>query len=191
MVFEAIGNEYILPSEKMVLLKKLASGKKLDEAQTRAIREGIYLCTNCDRCTVRCPSGIRLKELWYSVREALLESGPPLPHILTPFSFARGLNIQETLSADIYAHPIEDARQAVSGRFANLMNPDTPLALNAQRTEESQLSIIDTTYTHCFSCQTCTTVCPVVRNGIRGPHELGLPDLLQMPGKLPPTGRGV
>ena len=174
MVFEAIGNEYILPSEKMVLLKKLASGKKLDEAQTRAIQEGIYLCTNCDRCTVRCPSGIRLKELWYSVREALLESGPPLPHVLTPFSFARGLNIQETLSADIYAHPIEDARQTVSGRFDSLMNPDTPIPLNAQKTEESQLSIKDTTYTHCFSCQTCTTVCPVVGNYEDPEQVLGL-----------------
>ena len=174
MVFEAIGNEYILPSEKMVLLKKLASGKKLDQAQTRAIQEGIYLCTNCDRCTVRCPSGIRLKELWYSVREALLESGPPLPHILTPFSFARGLNIQETLSADIYAHPIEDARQAVSGRFTHLMNPDTPIPLNAQRTAESQLSIKDSTYTHCFSCQTCTTVCPVVANYDDPEQVLGL-----------------
>jgi ferredoxin len=200
MVFEAIGNEYILPSEKMVLLKKLASGKKLNQAQTRAIQEGVYLCTNCDRCTVRCPSGIRLKELWYSVREALLESGPPLPHVLTPFSFARGLNIQETLSADIYAHPIEDARQAVSGRFTNLMNPDTPIPLNAQRTAKSQPPIKDSTYTHCFSCQTCTTVCPVVGNYddpeqvlglLPHPHELGLPDLLQMPGKLPPAGRGV
>jgi heterodisulfide reductase subunit C/nitrate reductase gamma subunit len=174
MVFEAIGNEYILPSEKMMLLKKLASGKKLNEAQTRAIQEGIYLCTNCDRCTVRCPSGIRLKELWYSVREALLESGPPLPHVLTPFSFARGLNIQETLSADIYIHPIEDARQAVSGRFTNLMNPDTPIPLNAHRTAESQLSIKDTTYTHCFSCQTCTTVCPVVGNYDEPEQVLGL-----------------
>jgi heterodisulfide reductase subunit C len=174
MVFEAIGNEYILPSEKMVLLKKLASGKKLNQAQTRAIQEGVYLCTNCDRCTVRCPSGIRLKELWYSVREALLESGPPLPHVLTPFSFARGLNIQETLSADIYAHPIEDARQAVSGRFTNLMNPDTPIPLNAQRTAKSQPPIKDSTYTHCFSCQTCTTVCPVVGNYDDPEQVLGL-----------------
>jgi heterodisulfide reductase subunit C/nitrate reductase gamma subunit len=174
MVFEAIGNEYILPSEKMGLLKKLASGKKLNQAQTRAIKEGIYLCTNCDRCTVRCPSGIQLKELWYSVREALLESGPPLPHVLTPFSFARGLNIQETLSADIYTHPIEDARQAVSGRFTDLMDADTPIPLNAQRTEASQLSIKDTTYTHCFSCQTCTTVCPVVANYDDPEQVLGL-----------------
>jgi heterodisulfide reductase subunit C len=174
MVYEAIGNEYILPSEKMVLLKNLASGKKLTEAQMRAIQEGVYLCTNCDRCTVRCPSAIQLKELWYSVREALLESGPALPHVLTPFSFARGLIIQKTLSSKTYAHPIEDARQAVGGRFVNLMNPDAPLPLNAPSNEESQPALKDTTYTHCFSCQTCTTVCPVVANYDDPEQVLGL-----------------
>jgi heterodisulfide reductase subunit C len=174
MVYEAIGNEYILPSEKMTLLKELAAGKKLDDAQMRAIQQGVYLCTNCDRCTVRCPSGIRLKELWYSVREALLESGPPLPHILSPFSFARGLIVQEGLPADTYTRPIENARQAVGGRFVNLMNPDTPLPLNAKKVEGPKPTIKDTTYTHCFSCQTCTTVCPVVANYDDPEQVLGL-----------------
>ena len=174
MVYEAIGNECILPSEKMVLLKKLASGRKLDAAGMRAIQEGVYLCTNCDRCTVRCPSGIRLKELWYSVRETLLESGPVLPHVLSPFSFARGLIIQKTLPADTYAYPIQNARQAVGGRFMNLMNPEAPLPLNAERTEDPQPGIKDTTFTHCFSCQTCTTVCPVVANYDDPEQVLGL-----------------
>jgi len=174
MIFEAIGNEYILPSEKMILLKKLASGKKIDEMQMRAIEEGVYLCTNCDRCTVRCPSGIRLKELWYSVREALLQSGPPLPHVLTPFSFARGLIIQESLPAETYAQPIEGARQAVAGGFENLMNPDAPVALNAQTNAGLPSAVKDSTYTHCFSCQSCTTVCPVVGNYNDPEQVLGL-----------------
>jgi heterodisulfide reductase subunit C/nitrate reductase gamma subunit len=174
MVYEAIGNEYILPSEKMTLLKKLAAGKQPDEAQMRAIQEGVYLCTNCDRCTVRCPSGIRLKELWYSVREALLESGPPVPHVLSPFSFARGLIIQEGLPSDAYAGPIENARQAVGGRFVNLMDPDTPIPLNTQADGESQPAIKDSTFTHCFSCQSCTTVCPVVANYDDPEQKLGL-----------------
>ena len=174
MIFEAIGNEYILPSEKMILLKKLASGKKIDEMQMRAIEEGVYLCTNCDRCTVRCPSGIRLKELWYSVREALLQSGPPLPHVLTPFSFARGLIVRESLSAETYAQPIEGARQAVAGGFENLMNPDAPIALNAQTNAGLPSAVKDSTYTHCFSCQSCTTVCPVVGNYNDPEQVLGL-----------------
>jgi heterodisulfide reductase subunit C len=176
----------------------------------RAIEEGVYLCTNCDRCTVRCPSGIRLKELWYSVREALLQSGPPLPHVLTPFSFARGLIVQESLPAETYAQPIEGARQAVAGGFENLMNPDAPVALNAQTDAGLQSAVKDSTYTHCFSCQSCTTVCPVVGNyndpeQVLGllPHQimcslgLGLTEMasgarmLQMSGKLPPAGRGM
>jgi heterodisulfide reductase subunit C/nitrate reductase gamma subunit len=171
MVFEAVGNEYILPSEKMGLLKGLASGKKLNDRQYSAIQEGVYLCTNCDRCTVRCPSGIRLKELWYSVREQLVASGPPLAHVLTPYSFARGLIIQDTIPADAYIRPIETARQALAGRFINLMNPDIAIPLNA---EGSQPGIMDTTYTHCFSCQSCTTVCPVVGNYDNPEQQVGL-----------------
>jgi heterodisulfide reductase subunit C/nitrate reductase gamma subunit len=174
MIFEAIGNEYILPSEKMILLKRLASGKKIDENQMRAIQEGVYLCTNCDRCTVRCPSGIRLKELWYSVREALLETGPALPHVLTPFSFARGLIIQESLPVDAYLRPIEGARQSVAGGFENLMNPDMPIPLNAPGAGNHPPVIKDTTYTQCFSCQSCTTVCPVVANYDDPEEVLGL-----------------
>jgi heterodisulfide reductase subunit C/nitrate reductase gamma subunit len=174
MIFEAIGNEYILPSEKMILLKRLAAAEKIDKEQQRAIAEGVYLCTNCDRCTVRCPSGIRLKELWYGVREALLQSGPPLPHVLSPFSFARGLIMRESLTADSYSQPIEDAHQAVSGRFVNLMNPDRPIPLNARTQENLQPAIKDDTYTHCFSCQSCTTVCPVVCHYDNPEQVLGL-----------------
>lgn len=174
MVFEAIGNEYILPSEKMTLLKKLAAGNKLAEPQIRAIQEGVYLCTNCDRCTVRCPSGIRLKELWYSVREYLLQEGPPLPHVLSPFSFARGLIVQQTLATDSYADPVDKARQAVSGQFVNLMDPDTPIPLNVQTDSEAHSAVKDRTYVHCFSCQSCTTVCPVVANYDDPEQELGL-----------------
>ncbi|MGD8723319.1 MAG: 4Fe-4S dicluster domain-containing protein, partial [Desulfobacterales bacterium] len=174
MVFEAIGNEYILPSEKMMLLKRLSSGKKLDERHIRAIQEGVYLCTNCDRCTVRCPSGIRLKELWYSVRESLLADGPPEPHVLSPFSFARGLIVQDTMAPDRYTEPVNRARQAVSGQFENLINPDTPIPLNVQTGSETNPAVKDRTYTHCFSCQTCTTVCPVVANYDNPEQVLGL-----------------
>ncbi|MBW2467784.1 MAG: 4Fe-4S dicluster domain-containing protein [Deltaproteobacteria bacterium] len=174
MMFEAIGNEYILPSEKITLLKRLAAGKKLDDEQLRAIQEGVYFCTNCDRCTVRCPSGIRLKELWYSVREKLLAEGPPLPLVLSPFSFARGLILQQTLATDSYSSPIDKARQAVSGRFVNLTNPDTPIPLNKHNPGASHPAVTDRTYTHCFSCQSCTTVCPVVANYENPEQVLGL-----------------
>jgi len=174
MIYEALGNEYILPSEKITFLKKMVSGRPLDDTQVKAIQQGVYLCTNCDRCTVRCPSGIQLKELWYAVREDLLEKGPPLPSILTPFSFARGLLIQPKLHADDYTLPVDNAVAKVAGQFAELMKPDVAIPLNAHSAKDRQPILHDCTYSHCFSCQSCTTVCPVVGNYDHPEQVLGL-----------------
>jgi heterodisulfide reductase subunit C len=164
MIYEAIGNEFILPSEKMIYLKKMIYGKRPDKKQIEAIREGVYLCTNCDRCTVRCPSGIQLKELWYCVRESLLVHERPLAAVLTPFSFARGLLVKDKLSADDYALPIEKAMVNVAGRISELMNSDDVISLNPQAGENPNTALKDNTFSHCFSCQSCTAVCPVVAN---------------------------
>jgi len=174
MIYEAVGNEYILPSEKMTFLKKMVSGRPLDDTQMKAIQQGIYLCTNCDRCTVRCPSGIQLRELWYAAREALLVKGPPLDSILTPFSFARGLLIQPKLRADDYTLPIENAVTKVAGQFAELMKSDGVITLNTQSPLDHPPMLQDHTFSHCFSCQSCTTVCPVVANYDDPEQVLGL-----------------
>ena len=174
MIYEALGNEYILPSEKITFLKKMVSGRPPDDTQMKAIQQGVYLCTNCDRCTVRCPSGIQLKELWYAVREELLLKGPPLAAILTPFSFARGLLIQPKLHADDYTLPVENAVAKVAGQFAELMTPDVAISLNTQSPEDRQPILKDRTFSHCFSCQSCTTVCPVVGNYDQPEQVLGL-----------------
>ncbi|UCD79533.1 MAG: 4Fe-4S dicluster domain-containing protein [Desulfobacterales bacterium] len=174
MIYEAVGNEYILPSEKMVYLKKMVSGKKLDDEQLKAIGEGVYLCTNCDRCTVRCPSGIRLKELWFNVREELLLNGPPLVPVLTPFSFARGVVVKEKLKTDEYLSPIEKAGERVAGRSAKLIESEKAIPLNVMADEPRPLKPGDNTFSHCFSCQSCTAVCPVVRNYEAPEKVLGL-----------------
>ena len=174
MIYEAIGNEYILPSEKMTFLKKMVAGKSLDNPQLKAIQEGVYLCTNCDRCTVRCPSGIQLRELWYTVREALLVKGPALATVLSPFSFARRVVIGEKLSAGDYRVPIEKANETVAGQFKELMREDAVISLNAQSPQKTQPLLRDNTFAHCFSCQSCTTVCPVVVNYEHPEQVLGL-----------------
>jgi heterodisulfide reductase subunit C len=174
MIYEAIGNEYILPSEKIALLKKMVAGKQLDPGQVKAIQEGVYLCTNCDRCTVRCPSGIRLKELWYTVREELIAGGPPLASVLTPFSFARGLVVQPDLKADDYDLPLAQARQSVAGHINDLMKPDDAIPLNAQPSSAGRPVVRDNSFSQCFSCQSCTSVCPVVGNYEQPEDNLGL-----------------
>jgi heterodisulfide reductase subunit C len=174
MIYEAIGNEYILPSEKIACLKKMVAGTRLDPGQIKAIQEGVYLCTNCDRCTVRCPSGIRLKELWYMVREELIAGGPPQSSVLTPFSFARGLVVKAKLKAHDYDLPLAKARQAVTGRFSDLMKAEDAIPLNVRPSSAGRPVLKDTTFSQCFSCQSCTSVCPVVGNYKQPEDNLGL-----------------
>ncbi len=130
--FDRLGNSNILPSEKIQFLKQVAAGKPLDEAQLYAILEGIYLCTNCDRCTLVCPSGICLKDLWFSVREALIQKHPPVPLILSPFSWHRGLN-RGALDPDAYGRPVERATEALVTGFTQGAEPDTVIPLTARK----------------------------------------------------------
>jgi heterodisulfide reductase subunit C/nitrate reductase gamma subunit len=174
MVYEAVGNQLILPSEKMSYLKQWVSGRNMANAQLQAIGEGVYLCTNCDRCTVHCPSGIRLRELWFNVREELLLKGPPQPAVLTPFSFARGVVVKEYLKPEDFLLPIEKAAENIAGQSADAITSETAIPLNTKTDEFRQLGPGDNTFSHCFSCQSCTTVCPVVGNYEEPERVLGL-----------------
>ena len=171
MAYEARGNSYILPSEKMVVLKSMAAGKKLTETEERAILEGIYLCTNCDRCTVVCPSGINLKELWINVREQLVQEGPAEPFMLSPLSLVRGLK-RERVSPDAYPLPLEMAGKALSGRFDSLI--DAEVSINLDQPDGNGRLLAESTFSYCFGCQNCSTVCPVVESYENPQEELGL-----------------
>ena len=175
VAFESIPNLNILPSEKIVSLKKLASGNHLTEEQLRHVQEGIFLCTNCERCTVVCPVGINLQDMWFSVREALLERGYPEFFMLSPFSYYRGLR-RETLIEDGYREPLDRARNAIAAK-CQLMSPDKLIPLSpADRDFKSglNLSAQASTFSVCFGCQSCTTVCPVVANYDNPEEVLGM-----------------
>ncbi|MFH1991399.1 MAG: 4Fe-4S dicluster domain-containing protein [Pseudomonadota bacterium] len=160
MAFHALGNDYILPAEKMAFLRKMAAGKDLNRKELHAILEGVYLCTNCDRCTVVCPAGINLRELWFNVREDLVQRECPEPLVLSPFSFVRALN-QEKLPANDYVKPIENIRQAVAADFEQAAQQTEPLILKGTKTDQWSRLASAGTFAYCFGCQTCTTVCPV------------------------------
>ena len=165
IAFESIPNLNILPSEKIGSLKSLASGHHLTDQQLRHVQEGIFLCTNCERCTVVCPVGINLQDMWNSVREALLERGYPEFSMLSPLSYYRGL-MRQTLVEDGYREPLDRAREAIAAE-CHLMSPDKLIPLSpADRAFRGGLSLSAqaSTFSVCFGCQTCTTVCPVVAN---------------------------
>jgi len=176
MAFETIGNSNILPSEKMHSLKAYAAGRDPGEPGLRAIQEGIYLCTNCDRCTVACPAGINLRDLWFNAREKLLRQGGSVPLTLSPFSFYRGLN-RHRLNGDGYAQPVLDAKAAIASKSEYINNPDAVIPLtpsNKAFKDSTGQSIQAKTYAYCFSCENCTTVCPVVGNYENPQETLGL-----------------
>lgn len=163
VAFDKIGNNYILPSEKMKFLKAYAANKELDEKGLRAILEGIYLCTNCDRCTVVCPAGIILKDLWLNVREELILKGLPEPLVLSQFSWYRGLN-REHLDSETYTKPLSQAMKSIADQCDLLNQPDKIIPLtpiDKEFKDRAAGSSQSDTFSYCFSCENCSTVCPV------------------------------
>ena len=176
MAFEKIANTNIFPSEKIASVKALASGKTLSPRELRHIQEGVTLCTNCYRCTVVCPAGINLQALWFHVRETLLQKGYPELLVLSPLSFYRGLMKEQTVWKD-YEKPLIQAREAIVAQCDLMKRKDKVLPLTpTNRALQSglNLSAQAKTFSTCFGCQTCTTVCPVVGNYKNPQETLGL-----------------
>jgi heterodisulfide reductase subunit C len=162
VAYDTRGNDYILPGEKIGVMKTLGGGKKLEKNELRAIQEGVYVCTNCERCTVVCPAGIILKDLWFDVREDLLQRDIPVPAALSPYSFFRGMN-QHRIDTASYGGPIAEAKKTVAAGFETWMNKESPLCLGGGNTQNTGHRG-DGTFAACFSCRSCTTVCPVVKS---------------------------
>ena len=174
VAFKRLGNTNILPSERMLSIKALTGGKKLTETDIRALQEGIYLCTNCDRCTVVCPVGINLRELWFSVREFIIQKGYPEPLALSPYSFYRGLR-RNRISSEKYSRPLDAARKAMTGDGEAVKERVLDLTdRNAEFRESMSLSPIESSFSYCFACENCSTVCPVVGNYENPQEVLGL-----------------
>ena len=192
VVYEEIPNVNILPSEKIAALKRLASGRNMSQQDIRTIQEGLYLCTNCLRCTGVCPVGINLQELWFSAREALLQKGFPELLILSPLSLYRGL-MRAALPADGYQKPMQLINDVIVNRFKTIdqEHPTFPAQMDKGLKQTLNISTPGSTFSYCFTCKTCTSACPVVHNfehpwDVLGlvPHQimhataLGLSDLI-------------
>lgn len=176
VAFRRIGNINILPSEKMVFLKKYISGGNLDDETLQSIQEGVYLCTNCDRCTVVCPVGINLRDLWFTVKEEMIQKGRPLPLVLSHFSFYRGIDRQD-LDPAAYSKPLERSREAIADTYELVRKPEKRIPLspiNKGFKDKAALSLQANTFAYCYACENCSTVCPVVENYENPEEALGL-----------------
>ena len=176
IVFDEVQNVNILPSERMQSLKRVIFGKRIGKDESELISDGTYLCTNCHRCTDVCPAGINLEDLWFLMRENLLQKDYPVFSILSPLSFHRGLMRQSIPESD-YQKPINRAKEAIAAGSELIKSQDKPLALaSADRELRGHLLLSNQgdTFSACFGCQTCTNVCPVVANYENPQDVLGL-----------------
>ena len=141
-----------------------------------AIQEGLYLCTNCYRCTPVCPVGINLQDLWFNVREAVLKRGCPELLVLTPFSMYRGL-MSPSVREEDYLGAQQRAMAGIEAVCTALSTPGEPIeSTHMDRDFKKQLlaSANGSTFSYCFTCTTCTSACPVVRSYKNPPEALGL-----------------
>lgn len=166
VAFEAKGNRLVLPAQKLAFLREYVRGGGLSREDLRAVHEGFYLCTNCDRCTVVCPAGINLRELWLSVREPLLATEGPTFHTLSPFSLFRGLN-RHRLPAEGYERPVNEALETMAAKFPLVRDTAAEIAVTpidtAFKAGAGNAADRTDTFVNCFACENCTTVCPVVQ----------------------------
>ncbi|MCG6930078.1 MAG: 4Fe-4S dicluster domain-containing protein [Desulfofustis sp.] len=151
--YESFQNDFILPSEKVQILKKVAAGKAVDQTTLDNLQKGLYICTSCDRCSKVCPSGINLRELFTSSRYQLLNRGVPETSMLSHFSFP--LSLARTF--------VEDHKKALRKLETIFKDSFTKLKDLTTITIADPARVGTDSYQSCYSCQRCTNICPVVR----------------------------
>ncbi len=155
MFFESFQNDFILPSEKVQFLKKIAAGKEVDEETRDRLQKGLYICTSCDRCTDICPSGINLRDLFINSRYYLLGEGKVETSMLSHFSFPLSLAKKYV---NKHAQALKGIQEVFHNTFSSLQALTGPVTLSKSK------PLGNTSYSSCYSCQRCTNICPVVRN---------------------------
>ncbi len=152
-----LGNPGLLPSYKLLATGALAGGELLRSGRERdglggeALRaaEGAFLCTDCRRCTDRCPVALDLEDLWAAGRGDLAAAGLPAP--------AQWIKARPAFAWAEYleAVPGPHTSRAPGGAYA-LLSADSRL------------------FSRCVQCQTCTNVCPVVAHSMGSAHGIDL-----------------
>ncbi len=149
-VFSVTRNRNILPSEKLISMRNVASGRIVDVETLHSISEGNLACTDCYRCTKVCPVGIDLHDLWVSTREEFAQKGYVGPHV-----WIRRASV---------------AQWAAVSRAERIVPPSVVLPVDTY----PLLSDKNESFSACIQCQTCTNVCPVVAHFNESGEDPGL-----------------
>jgi len=103
-VFNVSLNKNILPSEKLRAIKKIASGRHIGKEELEAVAEGSFACTGCYKCTIVCPSGINLQDLWQASKEDLAVKGFPRAHQMTASEWAEKISFPGISAEKSFRH---------------------------------------------------------------------------------------
>ena len=76
-----MNNQELLPSRKVQATRLVASRSEIKAGQAERLAVGAHLCTDCGRCTDRCPVGLDLADLWDAGRGDLSSKGFPAPAV--------------------------------------------------------------------------------------------------------------
>ncbi len=134
-IYRVTGNPNVLPSEKLLSVKKIASGKPPDKTGWTAVSDGNFACTDCFRCTKVCPSGIHLHDLWQASKKELeRRDHGKSDQLIRKRSASQWEGLFEKY--DIPGSP----------------DPDDLLLRN----------MAPETFSACVQCTVCSNVCPVV-----------------------------
>lgn len=174
IAFESIPNINILPSEKLLALREVATGKNIPANQLREIVEGLVICTTCMRCTDVCPVGINLQDIWIAVRAELLAGQTVEPYVLSQLSFSDIFT--ETNSGRRTTETARSAARKLLFKNYPEISRDVPLNTAPYRKNLGKLfpQHKEINFSYCFSCKTCTSACPVPDYFEKPGQELGL-----------------
>ena len=138
-----LDNRHLLPSHKLAAAHALARRRSHDttRADGRRTADGAFLCTDCGRCTDRCPVGLDLADLWDAGRGDLAAAGLPAP----------ATRVRER-TAIAWAESLANAGNRVA--WAAIDASSAPLTFDRRA------------FSRCVQCQTCTNVCPVVAHAM-------------------------
>jgi heterodisulfide reductase subunit C len=151
-----LGNPQLLPSHKIVATRRMACGGLIESdardgpgMEPLRAADGAFLCTDCGRCTARCPVGLDLADLWDAGRADLAAAALPAtptwvraqPAVAWAESLERSTGHEASTGVDASRAPLSSDRR---------------------------------TFARCVQCQTCTNVCPVVAHGNEAGERIDL-----------------
>jgi heterodisulfide reductase subunit C/nitrate reductase gamma subunit len=139
-LFEIFDNQWVFPSERVTRIRESAWGRPMDTELKDAFSQGSFICTMCNKCSQLCPAGLDLQDIWRATR-GHLEEEDALPDPVIRMTELRKKHKPEKTGLEI---PV-------------VIKPEKNPVVAALKE-----SLQGATFSQCYTCLTCTSICPVV-----------------------------